>query len=165
MMDTDLVRAAIDGQDQHMHQLLLRGASVNASDAHHVTALMHAAHNGHDEAVMVLLRHRANINAQDDRGMTALMYASARGHTGVVTAIVTHDADDPDMHARDSEGKTALIGTQALHQSESRVCSRESRPDHRLPAYGCGYTFMRSEVMHAKCEKLENTRSPPPDVQ
>lgn len=67
------------------------GASANAEDAKHLTALSWAASRGHVEVLELLLRHGANPNANDNacRG-TALHCAASHGQMRAVEILLAY---------------------------------------------------------------------------
>jgi uncharacterized protein len=63
-----------------VHDLLTRGAPVNARQQHGWTALHSAAQNGDLEMVDLLLKHGADPSIKNCDGMTALDLARKQGH-------------------------------------------------------------------------------------
>jgi hypothetical protein len=85
--------------------LLKHRAAVNATDAHHRSALMAAAAEGHLQIARSLLAAGADPNLADRHGTTALMDAARSGASELVQALADAHAD---AHARDSHDRDAL---------------------------------------------------------
>ncbi len=67
-----LLKAAAEGHDTLVRQVLAAGAPVNVSDERGATALMMAARNGDLGILQVLLSRGADASARDHRGQTVL---------------------------------------------------------------------------------------------
>jgi hypothetical protein len=106
-IDKDLRKAAEKGDVAKVHELLAKGADVNAKDENGVTALMIGAEKGHAEIVQGLLEAGADVKAQDNHGATAAMLAEKNGYTDVAKLLSTYtrptDADT--VHAAPCESK------------------------------------------------------------
>jgi ankyrin repeat protein len=63
--------ASSNGHREIVHELLVKGAKLNARDKEDITALMAASFEGHLEIVKELLENGAEINAKDKEGLTA----------------------------------------------------------------------------------------------
>ena len=92
-MDAAWEDAIKRGDVQIVHDLLGRGADVDARDRYGQTALMLAAHAGHHEVVETLIAHRANLNITAKFGLSALMLALVAGHAEVARVLAKAGAD------------------------------------------------------------------------
>src|SRR4030095_545777 len=81
--NTQLMRAALDGNTVAVKDLLRQGADVNAQHHGGRTALMCAAINLRTDTVNALLKFGADVNAQAVFGCTPLMLAACCGDTGI----------------------------------------------------------------------------------
>ena len=70
--ETALMKAASEGYDSCVQQLVEAGADVNLSDNEGTTALMHAALAGKDGCLSALLESGADVNRANEKGDTAL---------------------------------------------------------------------------------------------
>ena len=84
--------AETDDIDQ-VESILARGADINGSDAHGMTAIMRAAAHGQIRMVRVLLKHGADPNKPRNDKYTPLMLAAFFGHQEIVRILVEHGAD------------------------------------------------------------------------
>ena len=92
-MDAAWEDAIKRGDVQIVHDLLGRGAEVDARDPYGQTALMLASHAGHREVVETLIAHRANLNMSAKFGLSALMLAIVAGHAEVARLLAKAGAD------------------------------------------------------------------------
>ena len=90
---TPLLKAATDGNEVVVQQLLDRGAKTEASDDDGWTALVHASERGHDTIVKQLLDRGAKTEASNTIGWTALMCASWHGHDTIVKQLLDQGAE------------------------------------------------------------------------
>ena len=70
--ETALMKAASEGYDSCVQQLVEAGADVNLNDNESTTALMHAALAGKDGCLSALLESGADVNRANEKGDTAL---------------------------------------------------------------------------------------------
>ena len=90
---TPLMKAAYNGRDQMVRELIRAGADVNGIDKNNQTVLHKASSCGHSSVVKTLTEAGANLNVQDVYGMTPLMYAAAGGHEQAVRELIRAGAD------------------------------------------------------------------------
>lgn len=70
-----------------IHELIQKGAAINATNELTWTALMLAARDGKKDNVQFLLERGANIKVKNYFGWTALNWANYYGHTAVVALL------------------------------------------------------------------------------
>jgi len=107
---TQLMRAAREGNEQRVRELVAAGAPLDLVDTIGSSALHEASFRGHARIAKLLLDGKyegkgANINTQDSDGSTPLIYASYFGHEAVVRLLLERGAD---IKLRDKNGTTAL---------------------------------------------------------
>jgi hypothetical protein len=89
----DLWRVAEADDIDQVKSILARGADINGSDAHGMTAIMRAAVHGQIRMVRLLLKHGADPNKPRNDKFTPLMLAAFFGHQEIVRILVEHGAD------------------------------------------------------------------------
>jgi ankyrin repeat protein len=99
-----LLKAISTGDQALVHELLRRGADVDARSEDGTTALMHAIIVGDVSLVRLLVDHKADVNAKNKAGATALMWAA--GDLDKVRLLLDRGAD---VNARPDSGRTALM--------------------------------------------------------
>ncbi len=89
----DLWSVAETDEIDQVESILARGADINGSDAHGMTAIMRAAAHGQIRMARVLLKHGADPNKPRNDKYTPLMLAAFFGHQEIVRILVEHGAD------------------------------------------------------------------------
>ncbi|KRF02009.1 hypothetical protein ASG87_10975 [Frateuria sp. Soil773] len=116
-----LVAAAgiADDDAEGVKLLLKHRAAVNATDAHHRSALMAAAAEGHEQIARALRAAGADVSLADRHGSTALMEAARAGASAIVQLLAEAE---PDARVRDSHGRDALtLACQSPHAHADTV--------------------------------------------
>ena len=143
---TPLHAAAHGGHIEVSQFLFSHGAEINSRSTHHFTPLHLASRMGHLTLVKWLLNHDADVNPLDVLGHIPLHYSAGEGHLDVCRILLEHGAvantwgntgstpfleasksrhtdiiwllldHDPDVNARDSEGREQT----PLHYAASR---------------------------------------------
>jgi ankyrin repeat protein len=108
LRDFSFLKAASQGDSDHLESLLEQGAPVNFRDRHGRTALMRAseAHSGGAKAAMLLLAKRGDVGLQDENGDNALILA-ARHYNRDILRLLLQSGADPGV--RNRTGGTALF--------------------------------------------------------
>ena len=96
--ESDLIKAANDGDLSRVQALIAAKADVNAKTDKGVTALILASARGNQKVVQALIAAKADVNAKDDDGNTALTWASENGYQEVVQALIAAKADKNAIH-------------------------------------------------------------------
>jgi ankyrin repeat protein len=73
-----------------VRELVLSGASIDATGPGGNTALMLAIQQGHSDTTSVLLQHGADVNIYNDQGFTALIRAADRGYSEICDLLLHH---------------------------------------------------------------------------
>ncbi|CAN0504870.1 unnamed protein product, partial [Ectocarpus sp. 12 AP-2014] len=118
--NTPLHLAALEGMDELVSSLLLRGADKDALSVLGKTPLMLASRWGHLSVVHTLLAatiigHGADVNASGDLNETALHTAARRDGAGAVNALIEVGAD---INARAYDG-TSLTYAALFNRRDS----------------------------------------------
>ncbi|MEA1854033.1 ankyrin repeat domain-containing protein [Cytobacillus sp. OWB-43] len=92
-MSLQLIKAARDGDKDHLLTLLNIGANINALDDEGNTAVMAATQQNQVEIVQVLIAHGADINIRNKRLDNVLLYAGAEGLLEIVQLAIQAEAD------------------------------------------------------------------------
>ena len=115
---TPLMAAAFAGRADLIRALVERGAGLNVTNPHGLTALHEAAAEDHADAVRTLLDLGADIEAASTHGHTPLMVAAAWGCGDVVRLLLARGAD---VHHRDQAGCSALAIAEEKDQEEATI--------------------------------------------
>lgn len=91
---TPLFRAAYDGNEKAVLQLIEKGADVNLADIHGNTPLHVASEKGYVTVVQALIKANANLHQLSENGFSAL-YAAVQynHHSDVVSLLLKSGAD------------------------------------------------------------------------
>lgn len=112
---TPLIKAASNGDEEEVAELLSDREPANGRDSEKRTALIAAAYLGKNEICSLLLDNGAALLAKDKDGYTALDFAAARGLVDTVKLLL-EKSKKPDM---DSNIKYAML-MRAAFSSETR---------------------------------------------
>jgi ankyrin repeat protein len=85
--ESELIAAAVKGDNVEIAKLLADGVNVNAKDEQGGTALAHAAWFGHLDTVNLLLEKGADVNAKKNDGATPLLLATWNKHPDVAEVL------------------------------------------------------------------------------
>src|SRR5437667_11683530 len=85
---SDLVDAAMKGDQAAVRTLLEQHADVNVPQADGATALHWAVFRGDKEMVDILIRAGANVKAANREGATPLSLACTNGDAAIIAALV-----------------------------------------------------------------------------
>jgi WD40 repeat protein len=106
-LNSDLLIAAEEGDEEKVRALIRKGANVNSRDEDGDTALMVAALRGLDSGtVNSLLANRANVNAKNKENDTALIFAASNDDSEILEALLNKGAH---INHQNDNGYTALI--------------------------------------------------------
>jgi len=99
MTDQDTwFKAAADGDEAALKQMLDQGVDVNARDAAENTALHLATKHGHQNIMDLLIEHAADVNAQNDSSSTPL-HLTERNMESI--RILLEAGADPNLQDKD----------------------------------------------------------------
>ncbi|MGA8028634.1 MAG: ankyrin repeat domain-containing protein [Bryobacteraceae bacterium] len=101
----NLLRAATQGDLQHVKELLAAGADVNAGSSSGETPLHNAVYSGNVALVELLLASGADVNAKERSGSTPLHVAAQRGYKEVAEVLLAHKAS---VDAKNNVGTAPL---------------------------------------------------------
>ncbi len=107
-INTDLFKAAFEGQTSELMNLLELEEDVEVKKRDGRIALLLASVRGHTEVVQILVDAGIDVNGETARGGTALMWAagSRENPTEIVRVLLDAGAD---VNARTRDGCTALM--------------------------------------------------------
>jgi hypothetical protein len=88
--DEPLHLAAYLGHPAIVKELVLSGASIDATEQQGNTALMLAIAEGHSDTTSVLLQHGADVQIYNDQGFTALKMAAELGYSEICDLLLRH---------------------------------------------------------------------------
>ena len=101
----NLINSASKGHQNNVHNLLKRGADINAVTIDNISALMYACENGNFSMVRLLLDKGADPNIRPYNGITALINAARMNYMEIAEILINYGAD---INAVDEEGVTSL---------------------------------------------------------
>ena len=102
-----LLKAAEEGQQLVVQQLLEEGAEPNSRDRYSRTLLSSAADRGYASIVSFLLnRYNIVADSQDIYERTPLSYAAEKGHEAIIKLLLSRD--DVIIDSRDYKGRAPL---------------------------------------------------------
>ena len=109
-LPTQLMRAAYEGNEQRVRELVAAGAPLDLVDVYGYSALHRASYRGHVRIAKLLLDGKyegkgADINLQDRDGWTSLILACAYGQEAIVHLLLERGAN---VTLRDKDGSTVL---------------------------------------------------------
>ena len=105
-LNEQLIKAVKDGESSQVVDLLMAGASANATESNGWTALIWASFYDYVDIVQLLLDRGAEVDLHDDAGKTALIWAAANGRQDVVRILLKSGAH---VNATMKLGKSALM--------------------------------------------------------
>lgn len=104
-MESDLIRAAEQGDLRQVTDLLTQGININCTNSSEETPILKAARSGHDRIVGFLLEQGADPNIRNSQGSTPLIEGASCGHTEIVKLLLENGANP---NARDLDGNSGL---------------------------------------------------------
>jgi ankyrin repeat protein len=110
--ESNLIRAAENGQIEVVRMLVERGVNVNAATYEGVTPLMFASQNGDVGIMRYLIGHGADVNATPDNEVTALIGAVRTEQYEAAALLLDSGAR---VDARDELDLTALMHASAYN--------------------------------------------------
>jgi uncharacterized protein len=88
--DTALMKAAREGINDVVQELIDLGVDINARNNDNNNALWFACFGNYYDLIHLLLAAKIDINNQNDNGATVLMYAASAGKTQVVELLLQY---------------------------------------------------------------------------
>ncbi|KAG8193126.1 hypothetical protein JTE90_004950 [Oedothorax gibbosus] len=135
---TLLLLASLEGQTNVVRALLMKGADINYTNSHNMSALYCAAVFGHDDVVKVLLKYNSKLYKwKDCDGSTPLHLAVKMGHAKVVSTLLSAGAN-PCIVSNDNNTSVELAVARdnseivELLLSHSYVDANDSNNGHTL---------------------------------
>ena len=107
--------AAYLGHPAIVRELLLSGASIDATGPVGNTALMLAIQEGHSDTTSVLLQHGADVQIYDDQGYTALIWAAQYGYSEICDLLLHHGSQVDERMAGRITGQKGKRGPSTEH--------------------------------------------------
>lgn len=105
LRDAWLLRAAREGQEGIVKQLVDKGSDIEANDLWNQTPLSCASGNGREATVKLLLDKGASIEAKNHYGRTPLWRAVSGGHLEIAKLLLNNGAN---IETKDCHGQTPL---------------------------------------------------------
>ena len=101
-----IVRAAREGREDVVHQLLMNNANVEASHTESQTTALHEASKiGHEKIISILARRGSSLDRVDSHGMSALHYSATMGNLGAARVLSSNGAT---VDVKGPNGQTPL---------------------------------------------------------
>lgn len=127
--DMELIEAARAGDAESVERLLAEEASVTATDASGMTALIAAAWGNHLAVACALIAAGADVNVQDDTQQSAYLIATSEGYLELLEMTLDAGAD---VRSLDSYRGTGLIRAAERGHVEvvERLLETEIAVDH-----------------------------------
>jgi ankyrin repeat protein len=131
-LDTALMDAVLDGDEELVYSLLESGVPANGRNSHGKTLLSLGLENGAPDATLKeLIRHGADVNTKDEKGITPLMIAaSTPSCSPSMIRYLLRAGADPTI--KNADGEDARIVAAKVGSPEVISCSvtklRAKRP-------------------------------------
>ena len=118
-----LHRAACQGDDESVKNLLRHGYKADELDSDSWTSLHYAAWHGHTSAVKILIQEgHASVNIATNNGSNVLHFAALNGHAAIVAFLLQYR--EVKRNTTDNEGKNALELCRDAKQKDWEVVAK-----------------------------------------